>query len=377
MTRRILLVGGGTGGHVYPLVSIAEELQKKASEHNINLELVVFSDSSIWKNDFQGLGVKFIKILAPKLRRFQGNLNLLDLFKIPFALIQVFWYMFWFMPDLVFLKGGYVSVIPAIAAKFYFIPIFIHESDTVPGKTNSFLSGFAKKIFISFEITRKYFPGKKVILSGNPIRKGLLNGNEISASQKFNLSLDKKTILVLGGSQGAKKINQLIINSLIQLVQKYQVILQSGIKNFDEALKEVERLRTNTSEQFKKDMDSNFRIFGFLDQEELKSAYAMADVIVSRAGANAIFETVALGKPVILIPITYSSGNHQRINAEELAKFGAVVLEEQNLTPHILMNQIERLLKPENRQLISSKIKEFSKINSAELISEEIINYFV
>lgn len=377
MTYRILFIGGGTGGHIYPLVSVISELQKKASEKDVNLELTVFSDSLIWENDFDGLNVKFKKILTPKLRKFRGNINFLDFLKIPFSLIQVLWYMFWLMPDLVFLKGGYVSVIPAFVARFYFIPVFIHESDTIPGKANLFISKFAKKIFVSFETTKKYFKNKNVILSGNPIRKELLNGNSVSASQKFNLSLDKKTILVLGGSQGAKRINQLITISLIKLVQNYQIIHQSGIKNFDQTLKEIEQLRQNTSDQFRKNIDDNYRLFGFLGQEELRDAYALADVIISRAGANAIFEISALGKPVILIPISYSTGDHQKKNAQELAKFGAVVLEEQNLTPNILINQIEHLLKMENRQFISSKIKEFSKIDSAKLIAGEIIDYFV
>lgn len=371
--HRILLVGGGTGGHIYPLVAVARELQRITQEKGVDLELMATSDDQIWQGEFGG--IKFKKISAPKLRRYQGNLNFLEFFKAPVALLQALWHIFIFMPDLVFLKGGYVSQIPFFIAKLYFIPVFVHESDTIPGLSVKVISKFAKKVFISFESTRQYFKNKEVILSGNPIRKELSSGDRNEALKIFNLSPDKKTILVLGGSQGAKAINDLVINGLVLLAGRYQIIHQAGFKNFEYVNSEVEKIKKEGEKSYGKNIETNYRVFTFMNEEGLKNAYAAADLIVSRAGANAIFEIAALGKPAIIIPIAYSASNHQKMNAQEFVKAGAVVLEEQNLSPAILLNQIEHLLKPENYFEISRKIKQFSNLESAKKIAQEIFDY--
>ena len=363
---RILLIGGGTGGHIYPLVAVSIELQKLAKERGADLELMAVADSNEWKNEFESLGIKFKKILTPKLRRYEGNLNLLDIFKLPITLIQSFWYLFVFMPDLVFAKGGYVSIIPSLVGRIYFVPLFIHDSDSVLKGANKFLSKFTKKSFVSFETTLVQLKkNNNIVLSGNPIRKELLNGNKNQAAAQFNFSLDKKTILFLGGSRGAKFINNLVLASLILLTQKFQIIHQIGDKNFNEVNKEVEKMK----------IEKNYRAFGFLNQEELKSAYALADVVVSRAGANLIFEIAALGKPAIIIPYPYAIKEHQRENAREFAKFGAIVLEEENLKPSILIDQIGHLLNPDNYSSISQRIKQFAKPDAAEIIAQEVYSY--
>ncbi|MEK7203767.1 MAG: UDP-N-acetylglucosamine--N-acetylmuramyl-(pentapeptide) pyrophosphoryl-undecaprenol N-acetylglucosamine transferase [Patescibacteria group bacterium] len=375
MNYRILLVGGGTGGHVYPLIAIIQELQKTAQEKDLNLELIVITESNKWRMEFDGLGVKFRKILTPKLRKYEGNLNLIDIFKLPITLIQSLWYLFIFMPDLVFAKGGYVSVIPSLVGRLYFTPLFIHDSDAVLKGANKFLSRFAKKIFVSFEGVMPALKNKEVILSGNPIRKNLLEGDKNTATLKFNLSLDKKTILFLGGSQGAFSINKLLIESLVQLTKDFQVIHQAGLGNFEAVREAVEKIKGEGTESYGKNIENNYRVYDFLAEEELKNAYALADIIVARAGANLIFEISALGKPAIIVPYPYSIKEHQRANAIEFAKFGAVVLEEENLKPHILIDQIERLLKPENYSAVSQKIKQFANLEAGEIIAREIISY--
>ena len=372
---RVLLVGGGTGGHIYPLVAISRELQKIALEKGLNLELMAVADSNSWRSEFENLGVKFKRILAPKLRRYEGNINLLDIFKIPITLIQSFWVLFVFMPDLVFAKGGYASVIPSLVAKLYFTPLFIHDSDAVLKGANKFLSKFAKKVFVSFEATRLNLKNKEVILSGNPIREELLKGDRNTAGELFNLSLDKKTVLFLGGSQGAITINNLVIQSLVELSGKYQIIHQAGVKSFEYFKSEVDRIKKEGQNTYAKSIEENYRLFDFMNEEELKSAYALADVIISRSGANLIFEIASLGKPAIFIPYSFSIKNHQKANALEIAKFGAVVLEEENLKPHILIDQISHLLKPENYSAISQKIRQFAKLEAGEIIANEIISY--
>ncbi|MEK7659118.1 MAG: UDP-N-acetylglucosamine--N-acetylmuramyl-(pentapeptide) pyrophosphoryl-undecaprenol N-acetylglucosamine transferase [Patescibacteria group bacterium] len=371
MNYRILLVGGGTGGHIYPLIAVSRELQKMAGEKGINLKLMAVADSNSWRSEFESQGIRFKKILAPKLRRVEGGrLNFFAFLTIPFALIQALWILFVFMPNLVFSKGGFVSFIPACVAMIYFIPVFIHESDSVPGLVNRFSAKFAKKVFISFENSARYFSVQKTVLSGNPVRESLFNGNKAEAAGFFNLDSGKKTILFLAGSQGAVFINNLLIDSLVQLVKDFQIIHQTGVNNFELVKKETDNMKNEGRSSFSESIEKNYRAYSFLNEEELKNAFAISDLVVSRSGSS-IFEIAALAKPSIVIPYPYSARNHQKENAAEFAKFGAVVLEEENLKPHILIDQIKHLL---NNSGAGEKIKQFIKTEAAKMIAQEIMS---
>ncbi len=371
MNYRILLVGGGTGGHIYPLVAVGWELQKIANEKGINLELLAVAESNRWKGEFESRGIRFKRIFTPKLRRVEGGrINFFALLAVPFTFVQALWILFIFMPDLVFSKGGFASVIPTFVGMLFFIPIFIHESDSVPGLVNRVSAKFAKKVFISFENAAGYFNGKKTIISGNPVREALLSGNKSEAAKYFNFSPDKKTILFLAGSQGARFINDLLIDSLVQLAKEFQIIHQTGGNNFESVKKETESVKNEGRGSYGENIEKNYRVYGFLNEEELKNAFAMSDVAVSRAGSN-IFEIAALGKPSIVIPYPYSARNHQKENAMEFAKFGAVILEEQNLKPHILIDQIRHML---NNQSVGERIKRFANPDAARIIANELIS---
>lgn len=373
MNYRILLVGGGTGGHIYPLIAVSRELQKLASEKGVNLELMAVADSYSWRSEFESQGIRFKKILAPKLRRVEGGrLNFFAFLAIPFALIQALWIIFVFMPDLVFSKGSFASLAPSFVAWLYFIPIFIHESDSRPGSVNRTLAKFSKKIFISFENSARYFSVPKTVLSGNPVRENLFNGNKAEAAGFFNFDSGKKTILFLAGSQGAVFINNLLINSLVELVKDFQIIHQAGINNFELVKKETDIMKNEGRESYGGNIEKNYRAYGFLNEEELKNAFAISDLVVSRSGSS-IFEIAALGKPSIVIPYPYSARNHQKENAAEFAKFGAVVLEEENLKPHILIDQIKHLL---DNPSVGERIRQFAKIEAGEIIAEEILKSF-
>lgn len=374
-SKRILLVGGGTGGHIFPLIAVARELKKLAVERAVDLNILAVAENNIWRSQFESQGVRFKKVFSMKLRKVEGGrINWLAFFVLPFSLIQALWILFIYMPDIVFSKGGFASILPSLAAWLYFIPVFIHESDSVPGKSNRFLSKFARKIFISFENSARYFLPAKTFLSGNPIRKELFGGEKSSALSRFGFSPDKKTILFLAGSQGAAFINDLISVSLVQLAKDFQIIHQAGINNFEAMKKELNQIKSEGQSSYAADIEKNYRLFGFLNEEELKDAFAASDLIVSRSGSN-IFEIAALGKPSIVIPYPYSAGGHQRENAAEFSKFGAIVLEEQNLKPHILIDQIKQLLKPENYSAISERVKSFAKIEGGEIIANEIFEY--
>lgn len=370
-SMRILFLAGGTGGHVFPLIPIVQSLREKAASTDIGLELLVLGDGEFIREAANKNNLQYKEIFAGKLRRYFSFLTILDILKMPVGFIQSLWYLFWFMPDVIFAKGGYSSVAPAIVGKLYFIPLYIHESDAVPGLANRFLAKFAKGIFISIKSSEKYFNSDKTILVGHPIRKELLNGNRDEAIRFFNLSGDRKTVLVLGGSQGAKKVNEIILDTLVMLVKNdLQVIHQCGSGQLILVQKEINEIIKEGEGKYSEAVKQNYRLYPFLDPEQLAMAYAFCDLIISRAGAGLIFEIAAIGKPAIIIPLsTNASRGEQIMNAQEFSKFGAVFIEEENLTPHILINQIESLLESGDYSAISDKIKSFAMVDAADRIA--------
>lgn len=367
--KRVLLIGGGSGGHVFPLTAVAKVLKSKSQ----NLELQLWGDGDFAKLAAQKAEIKYKPIIASKFRRYFSFLNIIDLFKLIPGFFQSMWMMYWYMPDAVFAKG-YASLMPAIAAKFYMIPFYIHESDSTPGLANKILSKIANKIFISFESSAKYFDPSKTELVGNPVVTELAQGSRDEALNIFQLNPGKKTILILGGSQGAKKINDLILESLVQLTQNYQIIHSTGESQFKKVKEEVEKYQKEGESSYGHQITDNYRVYPFLSLEEMKNAYAAADVIIARGGAGLIFEIAMIGKPVIIIPLSLgTSRGDQILNAKEFSMYGAMVLEEENLAPHILFNQIEELLRPDNYIAISEKMKLFAKPDAADKIASVLL----
>lgn len=372
MIKRILLVGGGSGGHVFPLMAVAESLQKLATQQGRPPELILLGEGKFFEEAAKKSGLKYKKFMTGKFRRYFSFANLTDLPKTLIGLVQSFWYLFWLMPDAVFTKGGYASVSPALAAKFFFISLYVHDSDAVPGSANRLIGRWAKKVFVSFEMARQYFSAGKTELTGNPIRQEILGGDRNAALQSFQLSNQLPTVLVLGGSQGAQKINELIAQSLLSLTAKFQIIHQTGELNFSSVQKSVEQLTKEGGEQYAVQIKSRYRLYPFLDSTNLPLAYAAADVIVSRSGANLLSEISALGKPGIIIPIKKSASNHQYYNAIEFSKYGGIVIEEDNLVASVLIDQIETAY--QNRAEIGPKIKGFANLDAADKIANFLLN---
>jgi len=370
---RILLLGGGSGGHVFPLIAVANALKEKSQQEGIPLELMVLGEGRFMEKAAVENGIVFKPVMAGKLRRYFSLLTILDVFKIPAGFFQALWYVFWFMPDVVFAKGGYASVPGALVAKLYFIPLFVHESDSVPGLANRFLGKLAKTVFISFSSSQKYFKTGKTILTGNPVRKELMTGDRVVALQNFGLNPNRKTVLVLGGSQGAQKINQIIIDSLVMMVKDFQILHQCGEGQFQSVKTELEKIVKEGQGEYADAVKANYKFYPFFDTNDMALAYAAADIIISRAGANNLSEIAMLGKPVILIPLSHGSRGEQLSNAEELSKFGGVYIEEQNLTPHILISQINSLLQPDKYNFISEKLKTFAMPDAADKIASALL----
>ncbi len=370
-TKRILLIGGATGGHAYPLIAVAQALRERAQQQGIDLKLLIIASGDLIEKAAAEQSIPFKRITAGKLRRYFSFLTVLDVFKVPISFIQSLWHVFWFMPNAVFSKGGYDSVAPGLVAWLFFIPLYIHDSDAVPGLANRFMARFAKAIFISFASSAAYFKGAAVLV-GNPVRKELFSGTRSLALEFFRFSADKKTLLILGGSQGAQEINNVILASLVDLTKEYQVIHQCGPGQYDAFGKEVERLTTEGEGSYAGAIRANYRLTPFLDAKELALAYAACDLIVARAGSS-VFEFAMAGKPVIVIPLANSGSGHQLANAMEFSKYGAVIVEGANMTPHILLNQIQLLLEPERFAQVSQQIRSFAAPDAADKIASAII----
>ena len=375
---KIVFTGGGSTGHIIPIIAITREIRRFYLGEQKKLQFIYFGP----KDEFSSIllsqeGIKVKTILAGKIRRYlewKSILqNLVDvLFKVPIGFLQSFFYIFFLAPDLVFSKGGYGSVLPVFCAWLLRTPILLHESDVAPGLANRFVSEFALEIFISFPVSQtEYFSTKKMTSVGNPIRKTILEGSQEEAKKLFNLTGEKPVILVMGGSQGAQKINETILAILPEILVNFELIHQTGEKNFEE-------VRTEAKVVITKELEKYYHPFPFLKEIELKHAYRAANLVVSRAGSGAIFEIAACQKPSILIPLTSAAQNHQVKNAYAYAQSGAaIVIEEANLTPHFFLEKLKYLFShPEELEKMQKAAKAFSKPESAKIIAHHILDYF-
>lgn len=368
---KILFTGGGTGGHIFPLVAIIRQLKKISKEP---LELFYLGPKDNFSKEILSQeGVKVFYIFCGKWRRYitleSIFQNIIDLLKIPIGFFQSLFFLLIWYPDLIFSKGGFGSLPVVFAGWILRIPIFLHESDIIPGLTNRILSKFALEIFTSFPNT-EFLPKEKIILTGNPIRKEILEGIKEEGILYFKISKEKPILLILGGSQGAQRINDRILEIINELLEKFEIIHQIGKENFKETMSEVEIV-------LKKDLEKYYHPFPFLNENELKLAYAVADLIVARAGSGTIFEIAALGKPSILIPLPEAAQNHQLFNAYEFSKEGAaIILEQENFTPKFFLEKLKSLFSnPQNLERMAKKAKEFSKPSAAEIIATYIYDF--
>lgn len=367
---KIYLTGGGSGGHFFPLIAVARALREVSQEEKmVSLDLIYAAPEPYDKALLVQEDIKYRYIPAGKVRRYFSFWNFTDFFKTGFGFIIAILRVFLDFPDVIFSKGGYASFPILLAARIFRIPLIIHESDVVPGKINDWAKSFADKIAISFAESLSYFPEEKTALAGNPVRKEILGGSEEESRAIFNLEPNLPIIFVIGGSQGAQRINDAILDALENLVKNYQIIHQAGSNNFQEVKKRTDYVLD------KSDFKSRYHLFGFLDEGAMRGAGLICDLIIARAGAGAIFEIAAWGKPSILIPLSNSAQDHQRENAYAYARTGASeVIEEENLTKNLLVFQIDKIIKDKiAREKMASAAGSFARIDAAEKIAREIL----
>lgn len=367
---KILFTGGGTGGHVFPIVSIVRELRRIYTKKDLDFYYIGPKDEfgviMLSQEDF-----KIKTIISGKIRRYFSFENVVDiLFKIPFGFVQSIFLILAIRPDLVFSKGGSGSIAVTMGARILGIPVFIHESDIVPGLSNRMTSKWAKKIFISFPKT-EFFDPNKTTLVGNPIRKELLEGDNRIAADLFDLTFQKPIVMFAGGSQGAEAINDFVLSLLSELLKEFEIVHICGRKN-------LESVEAEAQVVMDKDLAKFYHPLGFLDEEKLKHLLKASDLIISRSGSGSIFEIAALGKPSILIPLPTSAGDHQAKNAYAYSLTGAAeIIEQENLTRNLFLDRIHFIfLHPDKVEKMKEEALRFSKPLAAKAIAREILEYF-
>lgn len=369
MSRRIVLTGGLSGGHTFPLIAVSRALRELSKGESDIEFLYIGSHGPFEEVAMQQEGIRMKFIWTAKWRRYFSLLNILDFFKFPIACLQALWQLFLFMPDAVFAKGGAVSVPIVFAAWVFRIPVMLHDSDAVAGRANRWMARFATRIAIAYEYARQFFPAKKVVVTGNPVREEILDGNIDRARTTHALRSDLPVVLVMGGSLGARILNEALLRILPVLLAKHiQIIHITGEKN----LKDVVSLAGQLG--VKAGYDGYYAL-PFLQGKDLADCLLVADLVLSRAGAGSIAEIAALKKPSILVPLATAANDEQRMNAYEVAEHGgAVVIEEQNLGEHLLLEKIlEILTQKEIRESMSERITKFYHPDAARVIARGII----
>ncbi|MDE6951788.1 MAG: undecaprenyldiphospho-muramoylpentapeptide beta-N-acetylglucosaminyltransferase [Lachnospiraceae bacterium] len=324
MSKKIILTGGGTAGHVTPNIALIPHLKEAGYEI-----VYIGSYDGIEKrliSDFPD--IPYYGIATGKFRRYLDVKNLTDPFRVVKGFAEAKKILKKEKPDILFSKGGFVSVPVVRAAASLHIPCIIHESDMTPGLANKLCISSAKKVCCNFPETLKMLPEKKAVLTGSPIREELSGGNKIAAFELCNFTASKPVIMVVGGSLGAASVNQIVRKALDKLLEDFQVIHICGKDKVDEQLLNV----------------NGYKQFEYL-KTELKDVFAMADVIISRAGANAICELLALKKPNLLVPLPASSSRgDQLLNAASFESQGfSMVVQEESLTPDLLVEKVQEL----------------------------------
>ncbi len=348
--KKIVMTGGGTAGHVTPNIALFDSLQKDGYEiHYIG------SYEGIEKGLIEDKKIPYYGISSGKFRRYRSWKNLTDPFRVLHGFFQARRLLGRIRPNVVFSKGGFVSVPVVMAAKTRHIPVIIHESDLTPGLANKLAMPSATKVCCNFPETLPYLPKEKAVLTGSPIRQELLHGNKQAAKDFCGFTGDLPILMVMGGSIGSVYINNAIRGCIDTLLTKYQIIHLCGKGNIDESLKDKK----------------GYAQFEYIS-ENLPDLFAAADLVVARAGANSICELLALHKPNILIPLSRNaSRGDQILNANSFAKQGfSAVLEEEEVTSEKLMATIDDVMAHRSKYI--DAMKNSGQMNAIETIMDLI-----
>jgi UDP-N-acetylglucosamine--N-acetylmuramyl-(pentapeptide) pyrophosphoryl-undecaprenol N-acetylglucosamine transferase len=348
--NKIVFTGGGSAGHVTPNLALIAKLRKLGWDIEY-----IGSQRGIEREIIAQEGIPFHPIASGKLRRYFDLKNIKDPFNVIRGIGQAYALLRRIKPDIVFSKGGFVSVPVILASRLHGIPVIIHESDMTPGLANKISMPFASKICVTFPESLQHIKGDKAVCTGLPIREHIVQGKVARGLQLCDFHQQKPILLFMGGSLGAQKINAVVREALDELLQHYQIVHLCGKGHVDEAFANRR----------------GYMQFEYLNAE-LPDVLAMSDLIISRAGATSIFEFLALEKPMLLIPLTkLASRGDQILNAASFQSMGyGEVLFEESLSEESLVQGIEQLYK--NRETYTQHAKAAKQMNGTEAIIELI-----
>ncbi len=359
MSKRIIIAGGGTGGHIFPAVAIANALKELSSDMEI---LFVGANGKMEMEKVPKEGYKIIGLDIAGMNRSNMLKNISLPVKLVRSMMQAKKVIKDFKPDVCVGVGGYASFPILRAAQKLNIPTVLQEQNSFAGKSNKILGKKANAIFTGYEGMEKFFPADKIFYTGNPVRSVIqdMNVKKEEAYKFFGLNSDKKTLFVFGGSLGAQSINDALLSSIENIAESdIQIIWQTGKTFYEEAKKETTTL-------------SNVKVFDFL--REMEMAYTVADVIVARAGALSIAELSIVGKPVIFVPYPHAAEDHQTHNAMALVNKKAACIIKDSEVDEKLRSEIMEVFQNESLQnTLAENIKPFAKKNADEVIAKQIL----
>ncbi len=356
--KKFILSGGGTGGHIYPAIAIANELKSRFPDSEI---LFVGANDKMEMQKVPQAGYKIKGLWIAGIQRKLTLDNAMFPLKLMSSLVKSRKIVKEFKPDVVIGTGGFASGPLLRAASGMGVPTIIQEQNSFPGITNKWLSKKAKKICVAYDNLERFFPANKIVLTGNPVRSDIVDvvGKREEAINRFELDPDKKTLLVLGGSLGSRRINQLIAKELTWLAaQNIQVIWQCGKFYFEEYRHYGDK--------------EGVTVLSFIDRMDL--VYAAADIVISRSGASSVSELCLVGKPVVFIPSPNVAEDHQTKNAQAIVdKEGAILIKEIQLDTQFLPVFADLITNPEKQKKLGENIKKLARVNATKDIVEEII----
>lgn len=362
--KRVLLTGGGSGGHIYPLLAVAEKLHDNTLRY--------FGPKDDWSVYVAQAGIPVSTIAKAKLRRYFSLLNIIDGVKFIYSILQALVKVAVFRPHVAFSKGGPCALPVLFACRLYGVPAIIHESDAVAGLTSRVTGKWAKIVEVAWDETRTFFPNKDVRRVGLPLRNALFAEAIPKHDAKIAIGCDPNSLpvlLIMGGSQGSERINNFVLENLAALLTKFQIIHQTGSGNYEEHM----RLYGTAKSSLTIELQNRYHPYAYLENK-MACAYRAVDCALSRSG-SAIFELAAFGIPVVLVPLPESANDHQKANAYAYAKTGAgVVIEEENFLISIVLTELGKIMQPETHVKMSASGIAFAPQDAAERIMHDILS---
>ncbi len=367
---RVLVSGGGTGGHIYPALAIATQLRE---EYQAEI-LFLGSDDGLETEIVPEAGFRLATVKAGKLRRYVSWQTITGVMRVPMGMIQAINIVGKFRPQVVFTSGGYVAVPAGLAARLNRVPLLMHQQDVLPNLSNKLVAPLATRISVAFTDSLAYFPVHKTLQLGNPIRQAMLDVRQM-LPQKARMTLgfedQEPLLLVTGGSQGARHLNQIVGEALPDLLAHCQVLQISG----KELYNETRELSNSVLAHLEETLRRRYRLVAYL-KEEMPLALQAADLVLCRSGASTLSELAVLGKPSILVPLAPAIGSSpQEANAEMFGrKAAAEVIKDSDLKPQVLVERVKFILSSSMRlEAMAEASRSFAKPQATQEITAELV----